>query len=330
MILSRNQKRFSVKGWPLLLACMLACLPFLAAQAEDAGETEFPLVLLTVTANHTGRPSLEGMPPLVDDLGNEYPFDTGGDNEGRAVFSIQKIAVQAGEEPVTAGFLYRLDGESGRVACTLNQAALNDVYLYRIVLPWLQCTRALLTSPLGGDAFFVFEQIPEEENTSLTMMASGGPVARLLVFDGLDLAFNLEIRGMDYPINPAHLVEMFPTNLITGETQLVQVTLLDIYSFADRFSYLERNPLPDPSQQTEPPVLQNYELLVHPWADLSLWEDPELTIKSEWKLNGGYSMLGSDVAGYADTVAVWDGFPGNEEIIGYIPKDVDGIDYVRQ
>jgi len=318
------QKRFFPKALPLLLACLLACRPSLAADAETA---EIPLVLLTITADHTGAPSLGGMPPLTDDLGHEYPFATDGENEGRAVFSVQEIAVPSGAEPVSAGFYYYLDGESGQVVYTLNQAALHEVYLYRIVLPGLQCTSAKLTSPLGNDEFFIFEQVPAEDNTSLTMMASGGSVARLLVFDGNDLAFNLEIRGVDYPVNPAHLVDMFPINLITGETQLVRATLLDIYSFADRCSHLERNPTPDPFWTAEPPVLQNYELLIYPWADLSLWEDPELTVKCERRLKGGSSMWGVDVAGYENVVAVLDGSPGDEKIIGYIPGDVDGIDY---
>ena len=330
MVPNLNQQWIFAKARPLFLACLLACLPSAAALAADAADTgveKIPLVLLTITADHTGAPSLRGMPPLTDDLGYEYPFMIDGENKGRAVFSVQEIGAPTGTEPVSAGFFYYLDGESGQVSCTLNQGALKEVYLYRIVLPGLQCSHAKLTSPLGNGEFFIFEQTPAKDNTSLTIMASGGPVARLLIFDGIDLAFNLEIRGVDYPVNPAHLVDMFPANLITGETQLVRATLLDIYSFEDRHSYLERNPLPDPSQTSEPLILKNYELLIYPWADLSLWEDPELTVMCERRLKGGGSMWGVDAAGYENVVAVLEGPPGGEMIIGYIPGDVDGIDY---
>ena len=325
--MTQKQKRSPLKALPLFLAFLLACP---ASLAEPAPEVEIPLVLLTVTANHSGAPSLERMPPLTDDLGHENPFVTDGDNAERGVFSVQRIAVPAGTEPTTAGFQYNLDGESGQVNYTLNQEALGKVYLYRIALPGLQCTRALLTSPLGGDQFFIFEQIPAEGNTSLAMMASGGPVARLVIFNDNDLSFNLEIRGMDFPVDPSYVVEMSPSNLTTGEAQLVQVSLLDIYSFADQHSYLELNPLPDPSQATEPPVPRNYDLLIYPWADLRLWKDPELTTPSDRQLKGGGSMSACDVAGHAGVVAVLDGPPGNEAIIGYIPKDVEAIDYVRQ
>ncbi len=304
----------------LALALLLAASPLTALAADSV-----PLVIMTHTVNDLGYLSPGLMPPMTDDLGGTYYFSAEGRNADRTYFSVQNIPTSRDHKPSQITFPYDRDGQQGQISYTLNQQSLGKAYLYKIRVSGLPITRAMLSSPLRGDNRFICEQVPSTSGGELVLWLVGGEHPHLVLMEGDELAFNLELDGGDYPVNPNAESETTPIHMVTGEYTSMYITLMDVYTFSRNHSQLERDP---EAPGIIPEVrLDQWELLVYPDADPTLYLDPDLAQESPVQLEGGNSYIASDVLDHEECLAILVEYKGAYQIVGFMPKGVEKIIY---